>query len=367
MERVREMTKMDYDKYIRLILLNIARYYPKILSIVKFKPNSIEIALTNRCCCKCIMCNYWKLGSNDELTTQEVKDILNQAKELGCKNCTLYGGEPMLRKDIFELVRYANELGYHVGMDSNGYLIDANAAKKLAESGLESIAISIDAVGEIHDELRGLKGCFDNAITAIQELRKNNVTVVVHSLLMSKTLENENILKLIKFMENLGFPVFIQLLTYSPFYFKNNPSEEDLWITERDQKELEILVDKLIEIKKRNPKLLVNSVPSLEYIRKYFRDPKREDIPCYLMYMGRLWVDYQGKLYLCQSLPPIGDLRRNKIVDIISSDNFANKLKRAFMKQCPGCSCGYSTNVHSHISPVMVKYLVMSKLFGVRK
>ena len=83
------------------------------------------------------------------------------------------GGEPMLRKDIFELVRYANELGYHVGMDSNGYLIDANAAKKkLAESGLESIAISIDAVGEIHDELRGLKGCFDNAITAIQELRK---------------------------------------------------------------------------------------------------------------------------------------------------------------------------------------------------
>jgi len=40
MERVREMTKMDYDKYIRLILLNIARYYPKILSIVKFKPNS---------------------------------------------------------------------------------------------------------------------------------------------------------------------------------------------------------------------------------------------------------------------------------------------------------------------------------------
>ena len=58
----------------------------------------------------------------------------------------------MLRKDIFELVRYANELGYHVGMDSNGYLIDANAAKKLAESGLESIAISIDAVGEIHDE-----------------------------------------------------------------------------------------------------------------------------------------------------------------------------------------------------------------------
>jgi len=92
MERVREMTKMDYDKYIRLLLLNIARYYPKILSIVKFKPNSIEIALTNRCCCKCIMCNYWKLGSNDELTTQEVKDILNQAKELGCKNCTLYGG-----------------------------------------------------------------------------------------------------------------------------------------------------------------------------------------------------------------------------------------------------------------------------------
>lgn len=341
---------------LKMILLNFARCDPRILSSIKFEPNRIQISVTNRCCCKCIMCDYWKLNTTNELDIEEIKNILNQAREIGVKTCNLYGGEPMMRRDIFELIEYANNLGFEVEMISNGFLIDKTNAKKLARSGLKNITISIDAIGDVHDEIRGVRGAYNKAILAIQELRKNNVRVTIGTLLMKKTLKNKNILKLIKLMKNLGFPVFIQLIDFSFPYFKDDSYKNELWIEEEDQEELEDLISKLIVMKKGNPKLIINSISSLEYIKKYFIDPKRADIPCYFIYSGRLWVDSSGKLYTCQGLPPVGDLRTERLKDIIFSEKYNIGLRKAFMKKCPGCSCGYSTNANSHF-PFIMKYL----------
>jgi MoaA/NifB/PqqE/SkfB family radical SAM enzyme len=354
--------KVKIQKVLPLTVLNLARYIPRMFPLVTFKPSAIEIALTAKCCLKCIMCNYWRLDSSDELTTGEVKDILSQAKELGGQICNLYGGEPMLRKDIFEVIEYASGLGFDVRLLSNGYLINKTSARKLAESGTGRAYISIDALREVHDEIRGVRGAFDRAIAAIQELRRNNIGVQIDALLMRKTLEDRNIIQLITYMEEFGFPVYIQLLDFSPFYFKNNPNQDELWIPEGEQEEIEELVDELIKIKSRNPKLIINSIPALEYIRRYFRDPERADVPCYFVYLRGLWVDSQGKLYICQTLPPVGDLRKQRLKDIISSETYKERLQRAFMKECPGCGCGYSTNV-DRLPSNMLKHFINKMSF----
>jgi MoaA/NifB/PqqE/SkfB family radical SAM enzyme len=352
-----KVKKIKLNKHIQAGLLNIARCCPCVLSITKFQPRSITISLVSRCNLRCIMCNYWKSAPKNELTTQKVKDILKQAKELGCASCCFYGGEPMMRSDIFELIKYAHNLGFKVNMISNGYLIEAKRASMLAESGLNDIVISIDALGDIHDEIRGMKGCFEKAIVAIQELRKNHINVTVASLLMKCTMKDKRIIDLISLMEKMRLSVTIQLLDFNPFYFKDNQNKNDLWITSEHQNELNRLIDELLVIKKRKPELIGNSIASLEYIRTYFKDPKRADIPCYQVYLGDLWVDSEGKLFICQTLPPVGDLKKEKLEDIIFSEKYRKRLKRAFFKECPGCSCGYSTNVNYHF-PNNFRYLI---------
>jgi len=354
------MFKNQFWPLKRAALLNLASHNDKLLSFVSNGPNSIQLALTNRCNFRCLMCNYWRLQAEDELTTYEVKDILNQASCLGVRSCVLYGGEPMLRTDIFELTEHASNLGLDVSIISNGYLINDESAKKLSNAGLQSISISIDGTADIHDRIRGVRGAFDRALRAADLCRKQGVTVEIGALLMKPTLENGNIVRLINSLSQLQFATSIQLLDFSPFYFRDNPLKDKLWITESDQEQLEKTIIELISMKKKEPRVISNSILEMEQMLTYFRDPKRQDIPCYFVYMGRLWIDSRGRLYVCQSLPPIGDLRKQRLQAIITSSKYEKQLVQAFKKQCPGCSCSYSANISTHF-PIRWKHF--SNLF----
>ena len=76
----------------------------------------------------------------------------------------------MLRKDFFEILGYANQLGYHWGMTTNGTLITRDIAHKLAESGMRTVSVSIDGLQETHDRLRGLPGGYERAMQGIRNL-----------------------------------------------------------------------------------------------------------------------------------------------------------------------------------------------------
>ena len=355
------MAKKDLlDSGKKIVLMNLAKHSQALLSVVEESPRSIELALTSRCNLRCVMCNYWKLPTKDELTTNEAVGILGQASEMGVRSCTLYGGEPMLRRDIFHLVERASSFGMRVGMVSNGYYIDKKNAKRLSEAGLVSVSISIDGVGKIHDKIRGVEGAFRRAVQAACECRNNGIRVQIGAVLMKPTVEDMNIVEVVRTLGELGFATSIQLLDFSAFYFRDNPLRDQLWVKPIDQDRLDATLDMLTAIKKRNPKLIENSIPILHAMRGYFRDPKRADVPCYLMGMGRLWVDSCGKLYVCQSLPAVGDLRAERLKTLISSAKYRNRVRRAFMKQCPGCGCAFSFNISTHI-PTMWKYFLSTR------
>jgi len=80
------------------------------------------------------------------------------------------GGEPLLRKDFFEIMGYAHELGFQWGMTSNATLITADIARRLADCGMQTISVSIDGLPETHDRLRGLPGGYGLAMQGIQHL-----------------------------------------------------------------------------------------------------------------------------------------------------------------------------------------------------
>jgi len=87
-----------------------------------------------------------------------------------------------LRPDVYELVRYGASKGLKMGLGSNGSLIDAAAAKRLKDAGIETVSITLDShIPEQHDEFRGVSGSWDKVVGAIKALQENGVLVQVNT------------------------------------------------------------------------------------------------------------------------------------------------------------------------------------------
>lgn len=161
-------------------------YSPNATGSEKFIPLVVSWNVTRKCNLKCSHC-YINAASEeykDELTTEESKRLIDQISEVSRPMLILSGGEPLLRKDIFELIQYGTQKGLKMGLGSNGGLIDSIVAKKLKEAGIKTVSISLDSsIPERHDEFRGVKGSWQKAVNAIKVLRENDVLVQVNTTL----------------------------------------------------------------------------------------------------------------------------------------------------------------------------------------
>jgi radical SAM protein with 4Fe4S-binding SPASM domain len=161
-------------------------YSPTAEGSEKFVPLVVSWNVTRKCNLKCSHCyiNATPNELNGELNTEESKRLIDQICEVSRPLLILSGGEPLLRKDIYELIRYGTEKGLRMGLGSNGGLIDAEAARNLKEAGIKTVSISIDShLPQQHDEFRGVVGSWDKAINAIKVLRENDVLVQVNTTL----------------------------------------------------------------------------------------------------------------------------------------------------------------------------------------
>lgn len=136
---------------------------------------NLFLELTLRCNERCIHCGS-RCGEHDrvpELSLEQYKRILDDVKrDFGTKQVELdiTGGEPLLRRDFYDIMGYAHSLGFRWGMTSNATLIDAQAAHRLYECGMKTIAVSIDGLEDTHDRLRGREGAFAAAMKGIEAL-----------------------------------------------------------------------------------------------------------------------------------------------------------------------------------------------------
>jgi radical SAM protein with 4Fe4S-binding SPASM domain len=150
----------------------------------RYVPLVVSWNVTSRCNLKCSHC-YINAGESqfrEELSTDAAKMLVHQITEVSKPLLILSGGEPLLRDDIFEIVRYGADRGLKMGMGSNGMLIDDSVAKKLKDAGMGTVAISLDSsVPERHDEFRGVEGCWEYAVNAIESLKKFGVQVQVNT------------------------------------------------------------------------------------------------------------------------------------------------------------------------------------------
>jgi len=161
-------------------------YSPTASNSEKYIPLVISWNLTRKCNLKCSHCyiNASPTELKDELNTEESKQLIDQIAQVSRPLLILSGGEPLLRNDVYELIRYGTQKGLRMGLGSNGGLIDAKVARDLKEAGVKTVSISLDStVPAQHDAFRGVPGSWNKAVDAIKALRENDILVQVNTTL----------------------------------------------------------------------------------------------------------------------------------------------------------------------------------------
>src|SRR5215471_6652828 len=153
-------------------------------------PLSAQMDLTYRCNERCVHC-YLPHHDAGELTTAEISRVFRELADAGTLFLTLSGGEPLVRKDFFEIVAFARSLQFNVKLKTNGILIGAREAARLRALGIEKVQISIYSHrAEVHDKITKVKGSFARSVRAICFLKEQGLKVAIATILMKQNLDD---------------------------------------------------------------------------------------------------------------------------------------------------------------------------------
>ena len=135
------------------------------------KPVDAVVAVTYRCDSRCNMCNIWQLPPGEELAPEQFRKLPRTLRDIN-----ITGGEPFLRDDLVEIARILDEHCNHPRMviSTNGFERRriAHAAPGAPEDREKCrLAVSLDGIGEKHDEIRGISGGFDKVVETLKQLR----------------------------------------------------------------------------------------------------------------------------------------------------------------------------------------------------
>jgi len=145
--------------------------------------------LIRRCNLNCKHC-YSISADTDfpgELSTEDVFAVMDDLKAFGVPVLILSGGEPLLRPDIFEVSRHAKDMGFYVGLSTNGTLIDEKTADAIADVDYNYVGVSLDGIGATHDAFRRREGAFDASLAGIRRCRARGLKVGIR---FTMTLDN---------------------------------------------------------------------------------------------------------------------------------------------------------------------------------
>jgi MoaA/NifB/PqqE/SkfB family radical SAM enzyme len=131
----------------------------------------VQLTLTNRCQFNCEHCGVSGLREaiKGELGLEQIELLFRDLELAGCLVVDLFGGEPTLRPDLFDIIERGKSHGFFVSLETNGYVIDSTYVERLSATGLDQIYLSLDDYrAEVHDRRRRKIGSFERAVRALE-------------------------------------------------------------------------------------------------------------------------------------------------------------------------------------------------------
>lgn len=311
-------------------------------------PKLLIIDITHRCNLSCKICDIWKTGDSElPMDMAYIKKVLSQAKNLAIEEIALSGGEPLSRKDIFEILSYARETAIkNLGLLTNGMLVGEyweQVTSYLIDNTI-SLVISLDSLKpDIHNYIRNYDASWQKtmkALCAVSLLKKVNPTINfnVISIIVNQNLEE--LLSIAAYVKSLE----ANSIQFQPLLSNNlNMSERRknaFWVTEDSFSLLDESIDKLIEYKKKNQLFVRNSVNNLSLIKKYYRGSiNSSDVNC-SSGDKTILISNQGMATTC--FGPYGNMTEEDFEDMLAGRSIINarqKVKRCAWPCLLPCFC----------------------------
>ena len=284
---------------------------------------SLRITLTNRCNVNCIYCHHDGMrSSKNEMTPDEIYRICKVAKEIGVRKIRLSGGEPLIRKDIVEIVSKIASLDFKdISMTSNGILLE-KYAKDLKEAGLDRVNVSLDTLNPKTYEFITKKDYLKKAKEGILKSVEVGLYPVKINMVIMKDINEHEIKEMFEFCKDNN--MVLQLIEL----IESENCDDDKFSAEYHYK-LDMVEDRLADI--------ADDVREREFMqgrKKYYINGgeievvKPVDNSKFCANCTRLRVTPDGKIKPCL-------LRNDNLVDIITeirNDASDEKLEEIFLK-----------------------------------
>jgi AdoMet-dependent heme synthase len=285
-------------------------------------PLAVQVDLTYRCNERCVHC-YLDHHDHGEMTTAEVKHLLDEMAEAGVFILTFSGGEIFLRKDFFELLEYARQLMFCVKLKTNAVLIREKEARRIRELGVESIQVSIYSHRpEVHDAITLIPGSLKRSVDAIRFLKSQGLKVIIANVLMSQNRQD--------------YPAVRALAAELGVECTLDPTVTPMMDGNRSTVSLGVDPGALREVF-RDPSL-VGDVDEFCAIPAKGGETELEMIPCSAGHTA-CYVSPYGDLFPCVQFPlPTGNVRQQRFVDIWRHSERMNEVRSIRVKDLTTCT-----------------------------
>ncbi len=140
----------------------------------------------------------------------DVRKLSRQADELGLSTFVITGGEPLLFKDLEELVKAIDPEKFWIVMDSNGWFLNDEKARYLKEIGIDKVQLSVDgANAEVHDKFRRQEGSWERCLNAVKACQKAGLHVILSTVLWKGRAESQEFLDFLEWAKELGVGTYV--------------------------------------------------------------------------------------------------------------------------------------------------------------
>jgi len=255
------------------------------------RPKLVNLEITKLCNARCDFCDYWQTRHEERIT-----DYRPVIKKINPLVTVITGGEPMLRKDLPDIVRQIKESSSFIftSMVTKGDLLNVEKARELFDAGMDQIAISLDFPGEKHDSYRGVGGLWKHLSKMLPELAANfpEKSIIVNTIIMEDNLDE--VVEIAKNARKWG--IGISFSSYSVMKTNN----ETHFVRKEQIERVKNLVNELIRLRREWKGTILSTEYYLKEIPRYF---EKGGVPDCLAGISHIQVTPSGHLKRCSEMP----------------------------------------------------------------